>query len=153
MVSTVVVTRPRHVLQGKSLQVLGWQRRRGELQLLVVLPDGSKTWMAADWTDLEPVVAAAEPAVGSLADLQHAVTVVSALLTRLDEEQVQAARHPPCQEDDRAACTVEFDAGPGAGATAESARPAARGRSRGRDRAVGSSGRRRYPEGRGGERR
>jgi hypothetical protein len=64
----VVVTRPRHPLQGQSLPVLGRQRRHGRLDLLVVLPDGSKTLLPADWTELEPTCAAAEPAVGSLSD-------------------------------------------------------------------------------------
>src|SRR5688500_2158212 len=124
MVSSVIVTRARHPLEGQSLQVLGRQRRRGAMALLVVLPGGSKTWMPASWTDLQATCAASEPAVGSLSDLLHAVALVSALLPRLEEEGKQTARHPPCQEDDRAACTTEFAAGAGAGATDGSARPA-----------------------------
>ena len=36
----------RHPLQGKSLRVLGRMRRHGAVELLVVLPDGSKTSLA-----------------------------------------------------------------------------------------------------------
>ena len=125
MVTQVVVTRPRHPLEGESLQVLGRRRRRGEVELLVVLPDGSKTLLPAAWTDLEPAVAACEPAVGSLTDLLDAVALVAALLTRQRQEGEQTARQPPTKENRRAAHPAQSDAGPGAGATPRSARPAA----------------------------
>ncbi len=39
-------------LESQVLEVLGWSRPRGELDVLVVLPDGSRSWMPASWTDL-----------------------------------------------------------------------------------------------------
>ena len=47
------ITRPRHPLQGKSLQVLGGMRRHGAVELLLVLPDGSKSLVPAAWTDAD----------------------------------------------------------------------------------------------------
>jgi hypothetical protein len=88
--ATVLVTRARHPLAGHQLRVLGRMRRHGRLELLVVLPDGSKSLLPAAWTDHEPSPAAAsDPAaqgagaatLGSLADLDHAATLVAALLT------------------------------------------------------------------------
>ena len=49
---TVVVTRPRHPLAGRELRVLGGMRRHGRLELLLVLPDGSKRLIPAEWTSL-----------------------------------------------------------------------------------------------------
>jgi len=43
----VTITRPRHPLEGKPLRVLGSLRRHGRLELLVVLPDGSKSLVPA----------------------------------------------------------------------------------------------------------
>ena len=66
------ITRPRHPLQGKSLQVLGGMRRHGVVELLLVLPDGSKSLVPAAWTDAEPVrrgVRAVVATLGSLSDL------------------------------------------------------------------------------------
>ncbi len=51
-VTAVTLTRRRHPLEGRSLQVLGSMRRHGAAELLVVLPDGSKRLIPAAWTDL-----------------------------------------------------------------------------------------------------
>ena len=56
---SVRVTRARHPLAGHQLRVLGRMRRHGRLELLVVLPDGSKSLLPAAWTDHEPSPAAA----------------------------------------------------------------------------------------------
>jgi len=47
----VTVTRHRDALEGQRLEVLGRSRRRGRVELLVVLPDGSKRVIPAAWTD------------------------------------------------------------------------------------------------------
>ena len=47
------MTRSRHPLMGRRLQVIGAMRRLGRNELLVVLPDGSKTLIPAAWTDRE----------------------------------------------------------------------------------------------------
>ncbi len=115
MVTSVVITRRRHPLQGRSLAVLGQMRRHGRLELLLVLPDGSKSLVPSAWTDLgeqNPIAnAAAGPAtaatLGSLQDLLHASAALAALSTRGRTGQGQAARQSPCKEDSRAACAAE----------------------------------------------
>ena len=81
------VCREHHPLLGKSLSVYGWTHRHGRLELILVLPDGSKALVPANWTDLSPEIARrSEPeASGSLASvhqLLHARAVVDALLAR-----------------------------------------------------------------------
>jgi hypothetical protein len=81
----VTITRRYHPLEGHALEVLGWQRRQGRLRLTLVLPDGSKSLIPAEWTDLEPRAWLKQPqALGSIADLLHARTVLTPLLGRLD---------------------------------------------------------------------
>src|SRR5262249_17557496 len=131
------VTRRRHSCEGRSLRVLGSRRRNGAVELLVVLPDGSKTLIPAGWTDLDPARAGAETAVGSLADLLAAVALVSALSARIGSRQEQAARQSPCKEDNRAACAAQSAAGPGSGATPAALAPAPRHAGRGGSRDAG----------------
>ena len=78
-------------------------RRRGRLELILVLPDGSTLLVPAGWTDVQ---AAPEPAeAGTLAwldDLLTARRVVEPLLERV----VLAERDDPASEEiDRAAAT------------------------------------------------
>ena len=35
------------------MDLLGWMHRHGSLELLLVLPDGTKSLIPAEWTDLE----------------------------------------------------------------------------------------------------
>jgi hypothetical protein len=70
-------------------------RRHGVLELLVVLPDGSKALVPARWTDTwatENVIDVGT--LGSLADLLHAVTVVAALLPDPVPPRVEAGGQP-----------------------------------------------------------
>src|SRR6266487_255598 len=158
--STVRITRARHPMRGKQLPVLGQRRRQGQLELLVVLPDGSKSLIPAAWTDLDgaDVGAATDTAaLGSLAQLLHACTVVRALLARAQGRE-QAARQSPCEEDNRAACAAESDAGTGSGASTKRAGSASRSAGRRRGRGAGDADRQdRQPNpgarrGRGGQR-
>ncbi len=99
------ITRPRHPLQGKSLPVLGGMRRHGEPELLLVLPDGSKSLIRADWTDAaqpgaDDVVGVAT--LGSLTDLLRACKLVADLLGREPEDRdrlqgCHRARRTPVQ--------------------------------------------------------
>ena len=70
--------------RASSLELMGWMRRRGRLELIVVLPDGSRLLVPAAWTDLQ---GAAEPAgagtLGSLEDLLAARRVLEPLLERV----------------------------------------------------------------------
>ena len=61
------MVRERHPLEGCSLAVVGWMRRRGALELLVALTDGSRVFVEAAWTDLE--VAVRSPDAGTLGTL------------------------------------------------------------------------------------
>jgi len=84
--------RARHPLEGCSLALIGWMRRRRSLELILVLPDGSRALIPAAWTDLEE--AGEAPAAGTLAspaDLLVARRVLDGLL-RASEDDGQAAR-------------------------------------------------------------
>ena len=115
---TAVITRERHPLQGRELRVLGGMRRHGRLELLLVLPDGSKRLIPAEWTGQD---AGGGPGsggtLGSVADLLAASGLVSAFTARDDGSREQAARQSPAKEDDRAACAAKSAAGPDSGAT------------------------------------
>jgi hypothetical protein len=126
---TVMVTRPRHPLEGRELRVLGGMRRHGRLELLLVLPDGSKRLIPAEWTSQHADGGdGGEGAgtLGSVTDLLAVSVLVSVFSARGREEREQAARKPPAKEDNRAACPAQSAAGPGSGATPAPARPASR---------------------------
>lgn len=157
---TVRVVRHRDPLEGQCLQVLRRVRRRGGLELLLLLPDGSKRRVPAAWTDLagqvdvRPVdgqvvvggdgdVGVATPTLGLVADLLAACGLVTALMTAATGcGQEQAARTSSCEEDDRAACPVESDPPGGTGATCAGAGPAPRSGCGGSSRPAGPSDRR-----------
>jgi hypothetical protein len=138
----VRVTRAHHPLEGTVLEVLGAMRKQGRDELLVVLPDGSKTLMPAAWTDRGNAAAggagAADPAAATLAapeDLLRASILVRALCARAE----QAARMSPTKENERAACAAESDTSASPGASPGRDRLAARGRARRRDQDPGAS--------------
>jgi len=153
----VVVTRPRHPLAGRELRVLGGMRRHGRLELLLVLPDGSKRLIPAEWTSQHADGGAAEGGaghggggagtVGSVADLLAASALVSAFSARDRQEREQAARKPPATEDNRAAYPAQSAAGPGSGATPGSASPAPRIAGHGGDHGSGRPDRQGGPAG------
>lgn len=39
-------------MEGEALDVLGWLHRKGILHLTLVLPDGTRSYIPADWTNL-----------------------------------------------------------------------------------------------------
>src|SRR5438034_4763654 len=94
----VTIVRAGHPFEGKSLAVLRAIHRHGRLYLLLILPDGSKSLIPADWTDIAPTVqplgaiAAEQTATfGSLEALLHARSVVDALLGRLAQPESEEA--------------------------------------------------------------
>ena len=117
-------------------------RRHGAVELLVVLPDGSKTLLPAAFTDAAP--AAAEPmavTVGSVEDLIQLTVVVASLLPPVGAAGVvpgEASGVP----------TKEDPGGPDQSVGVRSRRPAARSRASGGS-ATGSAGS--GPGGGGGE--
>src|SRR5262249_11543357 len=81
--AAVTVVRARHPLEGQALPLLGWMRRHGKLDLVLVLPDGSRTLIPAAWTDLDPSTpreAATLATLGSIADLLHAGRVLAGII-------------------------------------------------------------------------
>ena len=80
----VRIVRRRHPLEGRSFELRGWMRRRGRLELILVLADGSTLLVPAVWTDLQGSVVSGEAGiVGSLEDLLAARRVLEPLLERV----------------------------------------------------------------------
>ena len=101
----VIVIRARHPFEGKSLNVFRSTHRQGRLVLILILPDGSKSMIPADWTDLgsaaqPPKSLSAQTAatLGSLKDLLHARAVVDALLSRIVAPASEAGNSPAQKE-------------------------------------------------------
>ena len=109
------MARPRHPFEGRSLQVLGGMRRHGGLELLLVLPDGSKSLVPTGWTDADRSGVDGETAaatLGALTDLLWACEMVADLAEQRRAERGQAAGKSPCEEDFHAACPVQSNADP-----------------------------------------
>ena len=89
-------------------------RRHGAAELLVVLPDGSKTLLPAVFTDA--VQAAAEPAVatmGSIEDLEQLAVVVESLMApAVGAGAAEDATGIPTKEDPGASCPTPAAACP-----------------------------------------
>ncbi len=88
-----------------SLSVLGPTHRKGRLHLVLILPDGSKSLIPADWTDLASAAqsrhalsAPAAATFGSLEDLLHARAVIDALLSRLAALKSENGNSPAMKE-------------------------------------------------------
>ena len=92
--------RARHPFDGRSLNVVERAHRKGRLHLVLILPDGSKSLIPADWTDLAlPAQLSSKPTtLGSLQDLLHARAVVDALLGRLAPATNESGRSPATKE-------------------------------------------------------
>ena len=76
----VTITRRKDPLDGQRVRVLGRLRRHGGVELLVVLPDGSKRMIPQAWTDAQPAGQCDGAAtLGGLGDLLAACVLVSAL--------------------------------------------------------------------------
>jgi Family of unknown function (DUF5372) len=80
----VIITRPHHPFQGQSLEVLRQARMPGGLQFLAILPDGSKSLIPADWTDVKTASSPPrEPqSIASPDDLLRLRGLIDALLQR-----------------------------------------------------------------------
>ena len=62
------------------MRVLGRMHRHGAVELLVVLPDGSKTLLPAVFTDAVAAAEAVVATLGSIEDLEQLAVVVESLL-------------------------------------------------------------------------
>ncbi|NNN02114.1 MAG: hypothetical protein HKL86_09820 [Acidimicrobiaceae bacterium] len=76
--------------------MFGWMRKHGQLELCLVLPDGSKSLIPASWTDVDTgaEVASGAETLGSLAELLHARSVVDGLIHRSLPAGTQDAERP-----------------------------------------------------------
>jgi hypothetical protein len=84
---------------------MGWQHRRAELMLVLVLPDGTRALLPAAWTDLHGAPIVQPATLASLKELIQARTVVNGLLRRCGAPQREA---PPPEMDERSrAATVD----------------------------------------------
>jgi len=79
--------------------------RQGRLHLVLILPDGSKSLIPVDWTDLPSPAQAQQvhsaqtaATLGSVEDLLHARAVVDALLSRLVALQSENGNSPATKE-------------------------------------------------------
>ena len=85
----VTITRAHHPFQGKSLAVMGRFHRNKRLHLLLILPDGSRSYIPADWTDFLDVSQdggadqTRSVALAPLSDLLHARSIIDGLLRHL----------------------------------------------------------------------
>ncbi len=83
-------------MQGQNLEVLGWAHRNEILHLALVLPDGSRSFIHAEWTDLDIAdtqnrqSANRRPTkrvLGSICHLLHVRKIVDALLCKMDSSK------------------------------------------------------------------
>jgi hypothetical protein len=114
----VTIIRPAHPFEGKSLAVLGHTHRNDQLHLLLILPDGSKSLIPAEWTDLSPApnlsVHNHSATLASLDQLIRMRTVVDALLRRL-APATSGAAEPIADEESNRATTTQLSGQPSAG--------------------------------------
>ena len=83
----VRITRPHHALEGKVLEVFAKLRHKGRPHFMLVLPDGSRSYIPVAWTDV--VATPQSPAmpnstVASASDLLRLRERVDCLLRRIE---------------------------------------------------------------------
>ncbi|WP_300465200.1 hypothetical protein, partial [Desulfobacula sp.] len=90
--SKVTITKNLHPLQGKSLDILGWLHRNEILHLTLVLPDGTRSYIPAAWTNLcelspQKFKSSGNPAtnnlIASTSNLLQARKIVDVLLEKI----------------------------------------------------------------------
>lgn len=101
--------RDSHPLQGKTLQLFGWAHRKGVLNLTLVLPDGSRSYIPASWTDLDSDTLtdfySKAAIIGTILHMLQARKVVDALLCKLDDSE-QHGPTPSNEESKHASTTI-----------------------------------------------
>jgi hypothetical protein len=102
------VTRPHHALEGKVLEVFGRLRHKGKPHFVLVLPDGSRSYIPVDWTDWVPAPESSSGAqclVAYAADLLRLRHRVDCLLRRI-EPGLAVNQNSPSQEPKHATTTT-----------------------------------------------
>ena len=109
------IIRNRHPLQGKYLDVLGWHHREDILHLTLVLPDGSRSFIPATWTNLQEICPEKFPfpVKKSQADLTatattflHVCKIVDSLLGKIPS--LEQKSRTASREENNHAKTVEL---------------------------------------------
>ena len=81
------MTRPHHALEGKVLEVFAKLRHKGRPHFVLVLPDGSRSYIPVAWTDVASNPESSAPPcsrVGSASDLLRLRQRVDCLLRRIE---------------------------------------------------------------------
>ena len=109
----MTITRPHHPFEGQSLEVLRQARMPAGLQFVLILPDGSKSLVPADWTDFKhPSCTPQDPQlVASLDDLLRLRGLVDALLRRSPDLPVRSQ----ASQEDHATTQSELQRHPDSG--------------------------------------
>ena len=85
--------RPHHALEDKVLEVFAKLRHKGQPHFVLVLPDGSRSYVPVGWTDFVATPGRAAPGcavVASASDLLHLRQRVDGLLHRIEDAPTQA---------------------------------------------------------------
>jgi hypothetical protein len=82
---------------------MGWMHRRGRLELILILPDGSHLMVPAAWTDLQATPAPS--GTGTLCSIEDLLATRRVLEPLLERVVLSERDHHPSEEIDRAAAT------------------------------------------------
>ena len=110
----VTITRSHHPFEGGSLEVLRHAVRQERLYFVLILPDGSKSLIPADWTDYSaasPSQTEEKQLIGSLEDLLQLRFLADALLQRAATSATQFVS----QQESHAATESELSRHPDSG--------------------------------------
>jgi hypothetical protein len=92
----VKIVRNRHPLQGQLLEVIGWTHRNDILHLTLILPDGSRSFIPAYWTNFpgeksaplpQDNSASPSPVIATTRHLLQARKIVDALLCKFKSSE------------------------------------------------------------------
>jgi hypothetical protein len=108
------VTRPHHALEGKVLEVFAKLRHRGKPHFVLVLPDGSRSYMPVAWTDVASNPESSAPpcsSVGSASDLLRLRQRVDCLLRRIESGPATSQNLPILESEHAKAATRTVERG------------------------------------------
>jgi hypothetical protein len=104
----VTIVRRKHPFEGQSLAVLGQTHRQGRLHWVLILPDGSRSLIPAEWTEVgsstRQAVNPTPASLASLDDLLHMRTVVDALQRRATESPRDIAQTATADAGEESSC-------------------------------------------------